>query len=49
MFTRHALTHAKTAGNWLLPIVPPIVASVPAALLATSWPAALQTDMLALA
>lgn len=49
MFTQHELTPEKTAGSWLLPIVPPIVASVPAALLATSWPPALRTDMLAFA
>jgi hypothetical protein len=49
MFTRHELTPDKTAGSWLLPIVPPIVASVPAALLATTWPLALQTDMLVFA
>ena len=36
-------------GSWLLPVVPPIVASVPAALLATTWPPGLRADMLAFA
>jgi tellurite resistance protein TehA-like permease len=48
MFTRHDLTTESAYGSWLLPIVPPIVASVPGALLATHWPVALRSDMLAL-
>lgn len=49
MFTHHELSTEKTFGSWLLPVVPPIVASVPAALLAQSWPEAIRGDMLALA
>jgi C4-dicarboxylate transporter/malic acid transport protein len=49
MFTRHELSPEKTVGSWLLPVVPPIVASVPAALLSPTWPAALRGDMLAVA
>jgi tellurite resistance protein TehA-like permease len=36
-------------GAWLLPVVPPVVASVPAALLATSWPLELRSSILAAA
>jgi len=49
MFTRHRLTREKTVGSWLLSVVPPIVASVPAALLSPTWPAAIRGDMLGLA
>ncbi len=49
MITRHELTQQNTYGTWLLPIVPPIVSSVPAALLVPSWPAAIRGDLLALA
>ncbi|GAC1542092.1 MAG: TDT family transporter [Vulcanimicrobiaceae bacterium] len=49
MFTHHELTHEKTFGSWLLPVVPPIVASVPAALLSSTWPEAVRGDMLGLA
>jgi C4-dicarboxylate transporter/malic acid transport protein len=49
MFTTHELTRERTIGSWLLPVVPPIVASVPAALLSSTWPAALRGDLLALA
>ena len=49
MFTRHEITQQKTFGSWLLPVVPPIVASVPAALLSPTWPKAIRGDMLALA
>jgi C4-dicarboxylate transporter/malic acid transport protein len=49
MFTRHELTQKHALGSWLLPVVPPIVASVPAALLCTTWPAALRGDLLAFA
>jgi C4-dicarboxylate transporter/malic acid transport protein len=48
MFTRHELSPEKTVGSWLLPVVPPIVASVPAALLSPTWPVALRGDMLAI-
>ena len=48
MFTHHELTQEKTFGSWLLPIVPPIVASVPAALLSPTWPEAIRGDMLGL-
>jgi len=49
MFTQHELSANKTLGSWLLPIVPPIVASVPAALLSPTWPPAYRGDLLALA
>jgi C4-dicarboxylate transporter/malic acid transport protein len=49
MFTRHELSHEKMYGSWLLPVVPPIVASVPAALLSPTWPEAIRGDMLGLA
>jgi C4-dicarboxylate transporter/malic acid transport protein len=49
MFTRHELSPEKTVGSWLLPVVPPIVASVPAALLIPTWPVAFRGDMLAIA
>lgn len=49
MFTRHALTQERAFGSWLLPVVPPIVASVPAALLSPTWPEALRASMLAMA
>ena len=49
MFTQHELTTEKTLGSWLLPVVPPIVASVPAALLSATWPPALRGDLLGLA
>ena len=49
MFTHHELTQQKTFGSWLLPVVPPIVASVPAALLSATWPQAVRGDMLGLA
>ncbi len=48
MFTRHEVSTETTYGSWLLPVVPPIVASVPGALLASRWPVALRADMLAL-
>jgi C4-dicarboxylate transporter/malic acid transport protein len=47
MFTTHDLSLENTYGSWLLPVVPPIVASVPAALLLHDWPLALQGSMLA--
>jgi C4-dicarboxylate transporter/malic acid transport protein len=49
MFTAHELSLENTYGSWLLPVVPPIVASVPAALLLHTWPLALQSSMLAIA
>jgi len=49
MFTRHELTQQKAFGSWLLPVVPPIVASVPAALLSPTWAPAVRGDLLALA
>lgn len=49
MFTDHEISAEKTSGSWLLPVVPPIVASVPAALLNPTWPEAIRGDMLALA
>ncbi len=49
MFTQHELSGEKMVGSWLLPVVPPIVASVPAALLSPTWPQAIRGDMLALA
>lgn len=48
MFTRHQVSTETTYGSWLLPVVPPIVASVPGALLASHWPAAWRGSMLAL-
>lgn len=49
MFTHHQIEPEKVYGSWLLPVVPPIVASVPAALLSSTWPAAIRGDMLVLA
>ncbi len=49
MFTQHDLAPERAFGSWLLPVVPPIVASVPAALLSATWPAALRSSMLVLA
>ena len=49
MFTHHEVTPEKMYGSWLLPVVPPIVASVPAALLSATWPEAIRGDMLGLA
>lgn len=49
MFTEHELSSETMVGSWLLPVVPPIVASVPAALLSATWPQAIRGDMLGLA
>ena len=49
MFTLHDLSPGDAHGGWLLPVVPPIVASVPAALLATTWPESVRSSMLAFA
>jgi tellurite resistance protein TehA-like permease len=48
MFTRYQLSTETTYGSWLLPVVPPIVASVPGALLASHWPGSWRGSMLAL-
>jgi C4-dicarboxylate transporter/malic acid transport protein len=48
MFTSHQVGAETTYGSWLLPVVPPIVASVPGALLVSSWPSTCQGSMLAL-
>jgi tellurite resistance protein TehA-like permease len=48
MFRRHQLSTGTTYGSWLLPVVPPIAASVPGALLASSWPGTWRGSMLAL-
>jgi C4-dicarboxylate transporter/malic acid transport protein len=49
LITTHDLTLDHVNGTWLLAVVPPIVASVPAALLSPFWPAALRGTMLGLA
>ena len=49
MFTHHELTQERAFGSWLLPVVPPIVASVPAALLSPTWPEPLRASMLGMA
>ena len=49
MFTRHELNQERAFGSWLLPVVPPIVASVPAALLSPTWPEPLLASMLGMA
>jgi C4-dicarboxylate transporter/malic acid transport protein len=49
MFTHYELWSEKMYGSWLMPVVPPIVASVPAALLSPTWPQAIRGDMLAFA
>lgn len=49
MFTLHQLVPERAYGSWLLPVVPPIVASVPAALLLESWPVAVRSSMLGFA
>lgn len=48
MFTRHDLSLEMTSGTWLLPVVPLLVASVPGALLTSSWPVGWRPSMLAL-
>jgi C4-dicarboxylate transporter/malic acid transport protein len=48
MFTRHQLSAQATYGNWLLPVVPPLLASLPGALLAPHWPLAWRGSLLAL-
>jgi tellurite resistance protein TehA-like permease len=49
MIVHHELVPQRAYASWLLPVVPPIVASVPAALLAQTWPLAARTSILALA
>ena len=49
MMTEHELKPEHALGAWLLPVVPPIVASVPAALLLQTFPVALRSSILALA
>jgi C4-dicarboxylate transporter/malic acid transport protein len=48
LFTRHRSSVEMTYGNWLLPVVPPIVSSVPGALLVSHWPHSWRSSMLAL-
>jgi C4-dicarboxylate transporter/malic acid transport protein len=49
MLTRYELLLERALGTWLLPVVPPVVASVPAALLLPTFPPALRSSILALA
>jgi tellurite resistance protein TehA-like permease len=49
LITAHDLTLERVNGTWLLSVVAPIVASVPAALLSPFWPAALRGTMLGVA
>jgi C4-dicarboxylate transporter/malic acid transport protein len=49
LFTAHTLALENVNGTWLLAVVAPIVASVPAALLSPFWPAGLRGTMLGLA
>ncbi len=42
-----AMSLETITGAWLLPVVPPVVVSVPAALLATTWPSAWRAPILA--
>jgi C4-dicarboxylate transporter/malic acid transport protein len=47
MFTQHKISTEMTIGTWLLPVVAPLLASVPGAMLAPHWPAAWRASMLA--
>jgi C4-dicarboxylate transporter/malic acid transport protein len=47
MFTHHDITQDQTVGSWLMPVVPSVVASVPAALLVPTLPEAMRGDILA--
>jgi C4-dicarboxylate transporter/malic acid transport protein len=47
MFTRHKISTEMTIGSWLLPIVAPLIASVPGAMLVPHWPVAWRASMLA--
>jgi C4-dicarboxylate transporter/malic acid transport protein len=49
MMTTHELDPKDALGTWLLPVVPPIVASVPSALLLPTFPVALRSSILGLA
>jgi C4-dicarboxylate transporter/malic acid transport protein len=49
MMTEHELKPEHALGAWLLPVVPPIVGSVPAALLLPTFPLAFRSNILALA
>lgn len=49
MMTEHELKPEHALGAWLLPVVPPIVASVPAALLLPTFPLAFRSSILAFA
>ncbi|HTJ25462.1 MAG TPA: C4-dicarboxylate ABC transporter [Candidatus Limnocylindria bacterium] len=49
MVTRYELVLERALGTWLLPVVPPIVASVPAALLLPTFPASMRSSILAIA
>jgi C4-dicarboxylate transporter/malic acid transport protein len=49
MMTKHELDPKDALGTWLLPVVPPIVASVPSALLLPTFPVAFRSSILGLA
>jgi tellurite resistance protein TehA-like permease len=49
LITTHELALEQVNGTWLLSVVAPIVASVPAALLSPFWPAELRGTMLGIA
>jgi tellurite resistance protein TehA-like permease len=49
MITEHELRPESALGTWVLPVVPPVVAAVPAALLLPTFPAALQPSILVIA
>lgn len=49
MVTEHELSLDAAHGTWVLPLAPPIVAAVPAALLLPTFPAALRSSILVVA
>lgn len=49
MMTQHQIEPHRAVGSWLLPVVPPIVASVPAALLLPTFPEAFRPTILGIA
>jgi tellurite resistance protein TehA-like permease len=49
MITEHELRPEGVLGTWVLPVVPPVVAAVPAALLLPTFPAALRPSILVVA
>jgi tellurite resistance protein TehA-like permease len=49
MMTKMEIDSDHALATWLLPVVPPVVADVPAALLLPTFPAALQSSILAFA